>query len=58
MNIFVIEKTHTAWTTVTSDKEILPDIKGMKIELLEIPLRSSHRNAQTTFTSAETDRDN
>ena len=36
--------------TVTSDKEILPDIKGMKIELLEIPLRSSHRNAQTTFT--------
>ena len=30
----------------------------MKIELLEIPLRSSHRNAQTTFSSAETDRDN
>ncbi len=27
----------------------------MKIELSEIPLRSSHRNAQTSFTSAETE---
>ena len=45
----------TAWTTVTFDKKILSDIKDMKIELSEIPLRSSHRNAQTSFTSAETE---
>ena len=43
----------TAWTTVTSDKEILSDITGMKIGLSEAPSQGSNKYAQTAFSSAE-----
>ena len=41
------------WTVITSDKEILSDIKGMKIELLDILFQ--HHFTQTKFTNAETE---
>ena len=43
----------SAWTSITSDKEILSDIKGMTIELSEMP--HQHYSAQTTFTDAESE---
>ena len=44
----------TAQTTVASDKEILTDVTGMKIELSEAPSQCSNKYAQTAFSSAET----
>ena len=44
---------YPAWTVIASDKEILSDIKGMTIELSDMPLQ--HHFTQTKFTSAETE---
>ena len=43
----------SAWTSITSDKEILSDTRGMTIELSEMP--AQHRFVQTKFNSAETE---
>ena len=43
----------TAWTTITSDKKILSDIKGVDVELSEIHKYNTRRNAQLSFTCTE-----
>ena len=43
-----------AWASVTSYKEILSDVTGMKMSLSEAPSQCSNKYAQTAFSSAET----
>jgi hypothetical protein len=43
----------SAWTSITSDKEILSDTRGITIELSEMP--AQHRFVQIKFNSAETE---
>ena len=47
-----ISNNFSAWTGITSDKEILSDIRGMAVELSE--LRVQHHFVPTKFNSAET----
>ena len=42
----------SAWTGITSDKEILSDIRGMAVELSELPVQ--YHFVPTKFNSAET----
>ena len=47
-----ISNNFSAWTGITSDKEILSDIRGMAVELSELPVQ--HHFVPTKFNSAET----
>ena len=42
----------SAWTRITSDREILSDIRGMAVELSELPVQ--HHFVSTKFNNAET----
>ncbi len=48
-----ISNNFSAWINITSDKEILSDIRGMTIELSDMP--SQHYFVSTKFNSAETE---
>ena len=47
-----ISNNFSAWTGITWDKEILSDIRGMAVELSELPVQ--HHFVPTKFNSAET----
>lgn len=48
-----ISQYFSAWTCITSDKEILSDVRGMTIELSESP--AQHYFVQTKFNKAESE---